>query len=593
MQNSLRIIQYIYRTLPPKLSRLFFGLLLFFVFTGFFELVTLGLLGLLSVSLVNPLALIERPLFTKMLDFLAIPHESADIIIFCCVSIIIAMVIKTVCYSILAYGEGYFSAAFARITGIAFLRQILTATYTWTASPNAAKATTAFGNRQLVGNVIGMNFLRLLGDCIISCIIGIGVVAIAPVGVLFILIAMIIFAMIYIHYIRKAASLTSQQSQNLIIESGAVASAAMTGKKDIKMFNREDMYLHKFDELNTSLEKVEAIRTAQQRVTPFIMETAGFVFLCSYIIYLMLAPNVSPEVLTGTLAIMAGAAWRVLPLLNRIVTIYVIVIQHSLVIIDFFKELAVVGLTPVEAEPVADFCFKDFKRIQVSNVSYEYPSATVPVVKNVFWEIEAGQRIGIIGRSGSGKSTMMALLAGLLTPTQGSILVDGVALDTKNLRNWRQQIGFVDQSPFLPEGTIASVIGFVFKENAVSDVKVRKACEMAYVDFLTDDNKGLDQTLSSGAGNLSGGQKQRIAIARALYRSPQLLLLDEATSALDHAGEKHIKKALREISRDTTIVLIAHRLQTVEECDLIIWMENGVVVEQGKPEIILPRYLAI
>ena len=196
--------------------------------------------------------------------------------------------------------------------------------------------------------------------------------------------------------------------------------------------------------------------------------------------------------------------------------------------------------------------------------------------------------VGFVGESGSGKSTTIDLLLGLIKPDKGQLLIDQTVIDSHNISAWQQHIGFVPQSIFLSEGSIAENIAFGLSAEDINLEKVTKAVRLAHLDALVDSLPlGLDTKVGERGVQLSGGQRQRIGIARALYNDADILVFDEATSALDGITEKVIMDAIQELSGKKTIIMIAHRLKTVANCDIIYFIDKGKVVEQGTYQTLL------
>jgi ATP-binding cassette, subfamily B, bacterial PglK len=204
--------------------------------------------------------------------------------------------------------------------------------------------------------------------------------------------------------------------------------------------------------------------------------------------------------------------------------------------------------------------------------------------------IPRGARVGFVGRTGSGKSTTLDLLMGLLVPTEGEFLVDGQPISGKRVRAWQRSIAHVPQSIYLADTTLAENIAFGVPLATIDMSRVRKAARQAQIaDFIESSPEGYQANVGERGIQLSGGQRQRIGIARALYKQASVLVFDEATSALDNSTEQSVMDAIEGLSGDITILLIAHRLTTVQRCDAIVELEQGRVVAQGTYEQLLER----
>ena len=221
------------------------------------------------------------------------------------------------------------------------------------------------------------------------------------------------------------------------------------------------------------------------------------------------------------------------------------------------------------------------REIHFKGVSFQYPSARKPVLEDFDLTIPKNSAVGIIGQTGSGKSTLVDLLLGLHIPTTGSILIDGTPLESGNRRAWRAGIGYVPQEIYLIDNSISANIAFGIPDADIDRSALRRAASAAKIlDFIeTELADGFETVVGDGGNRLSGGQKQRIGLARALYHQPALLILDEATSALDIETETEVMKAIDALHGSITMVVIAHRLSTVENCDVTIKLGIDKVTE--------------
>ena len=244
---------------------------------------------------------------------------------------------------------------------------------------------------------------------------------------------------------------------------------------------------------------------------------------------------------------------------------------------------------PPLVKPQKPFLMRD--GIRLEEVYFRYQTDQ-PEVAGVEFEIRQGERIGIIGATGSGKSTTVDLLMGLLTPTGGVICVDGEDLHDhdcpERLVAWRSAIAHVPQSIYLADGSIAENIAFGVPRKEIDMSRVQQAASQAQIDgFIESSPDGYESFVGERGIRLSGGQRQRIGIARALYKQASVLIFDEATSALDTSTEQALMEAINLLSKDLTIVMIAHRLSTVQSCDRVIRLVNGSVAAEGPPHKVL------
>ena len=229
------------------------------------------------------------------------------------------------------------------------------------------------------------------------------------------------------------------------------------------------------------------------------------------------------------------------------------------------------------------------KKITLKNIHYNYPNASRTALKDVDLSISAKSTVGLIGKTGSGKTTIVDIILGLLEPQKGTLELDGQVITKKNLKSWQRSIGYVPQHIFLSDDTVEGNIAFGVDPKEINQESIIKASKISNLhEFVIDELPKKYQTKIGERGiRLSGGERQRIGIARALYHNPKVLILDEATSALDNQTEKVVMEAVNNLRKDITIILIAHRLSTVKKCDKIFLLEKGQIKNEGTFEELL------
>lgn len=290
--------------------------------------------------------------------------------------------------------------------------------------------------------------------------------------------------------------------------------------------------------------------------------------------------NADTAKLIPTLGVLALAAVRLMPSINKIVGLY----NTNKFKMPLFNEIyndfmAVKDLKDRDEKKIFAKASENLKfdeKISVKNLSFSYPSKDVLVLNDVSFDIPKGGFVGVVGPSGAGKTTFVDILLGLLPPKSGGIFVDGVDIYS-NLSGWLNNVSYVPQSIYLIDGSIKENIAFGVADKDVDDEKIRRVLEMAELKDVVD---GLPEKENTNVGDrgakLSGGQRQRIGIARALYQDPSVLVLDEATSALDNETEKSITSTILKLKGQITIIAIAHRLTTLENCDFKIKFDKGI-----------------
>jgi ABC-type multidrug transport system fused ATPase/permease subunit len=283
-----------------------------------------------------------------------------------------------------------------------------------------------------------------------------------------------------------------------------------------------------------------------------------------------------------TLGLFGAAAFRLMPSVNRMLAA-VHSLRFGLPVIDTLH--AELKLAVPEAIGRHSSFIPFHARLELEQVTYTYPSVTEPALKDISLAIQRGESVGFIGTSGAGKSTLVDILLGLLTPDSGVVRVDGEDIHHA-LRNWQDQIGYVPQSIFLTDDTLARNVAFGLSNAQIDEVAMWQAIRAAQLDeFVHSLPQGLNTLVGERGVRLSGGQRQRIGISRALYHDPAVLVLDEATSSLDTATEHDVMQAVNALRGRKTIIVVAHRLSTVEHCDRLYRLERGHITGQGNYDV--------
>jgi ABC-type multidrug transport system fused ATPase/permease subunit len=285
------------------------------------------------------------------------------------------------------------------------------------------------------------------------------------------------------------------------------------------------------------------------------------------------------------LGLFATVAFRVLPSVSYTAIAFQRLHANEPVLASLRGHLELEQSRPTPA-PTYTRPFRD--RIRMEGIVYRYAESPTLALRGIDIEIPQGAKVGIIGGSGAGKSTLVDVLLGLLPPTQGRVTVDGVDIHD-DVRGWQWTIGYVPQTIYLADDTIRRNVAFGVPERRIHDDAVRRALEVARLDdFVASLPAGVDTPAGELGSRLSGGQRQRIGIARALYGDPQLLVLDEATSALDVETEREVMEAVDTLHGVKTLVIVAHRLSTVANCDLIYRLDDGRIAQGGTFAEVVP-----
>ena len=350
--------------------------------------------------------------------------------------------------------------------------------------------------------------------------------------------------------------------------------------KELKILGREHFFKDKYFKSSNLYARYNSYSKLIVSIPRMYIET--LVFLLIITLVLLLSRNLSSQDFFPILALFAASAVRLMPSINRIIS--------SINSIKYFSNSLDIVINDIQrAEINNGFIIEKTncptklvlkKELKITLLKYSYPESEETILDSINFGIKKGEIVGFAGTSGSGKTTLVDLIMGILDPTEGQIFIDGSPV-SDNLRSWQANIGYVPQNIFLTDDTITNNVAFAINEKDISIEKVWDALDKAQMKgFVKKLPQGLDTIVGERGVRLSGGERQRIGIARALYHDPEILVFDEATSALDNSTEKEVMKAIYGLRRDKTIILIAHRLSTLEDCDVIYEMKSGRIVNE-------------
>ena len=357
-------------------------------------------------------------------------------------------------------------------------------------------------------------------------------------------------------------------------------SEAFGAAKEIKVGGLEQTFINSFSNSAQILAQTQAISSILSQLPRFFLEAIAFGGTMLIILYMMKLTGSFNNILP-IISLYVFAGYRLIPALQQIYSSFTRLTFVGPSLNKLYHDMN--KLKSVEQNQ-NEGVLKLNKSIVLKNICYDYPNASRTALKDINLIIPVKSTVGLVGTTGSGKTTTVDIILGLLEAQKGTLEIDGKIITKKNLRSWQCSIGYVPQHIYLADDTVEANIAFGLNNEDISQEGVEKAAKIANLhEFIIEELPKKYQTIIGERGvRLSGGQRQRIGIARALYHNPQVLILDEATSALDNKTEKAVMDAVNNLSKNITTILIAHRLKTVENCDIIFKLEKGRLIDQGK-----------
>jgi len=339
--------------------------------------------------------------------------------------------------------------------------------------------------------------------------------------------------------------------------------------KFIKLRSKENEYFRNYESSAKNVARANIISSTLGILPRNFLENFGFSLLIGVVIFITWKMG-SPAMIIPIISMYALALYRMLPAINRMLG-YLNDIAYNNNSLNVVYEIV-----NQETETEGDQKISFNNSIRINSINFKYNTGN-DVIKNADLEILKGESIAVTGESGCGKSTLVDILIGIHKPNSGSIFIDDVKITNENIRSWRNKIGYIPQNIYLFDGTVADNVTFSAQYD---EERLIKSLKMANIWSFLEKNNGINTMVGEGGIQLSGGQKQRIGIARAIYTNPDVLVLDEATSSLDNETEEKIMEEIYEISENKTLIIIAHRLSTVQRCKRKVIIEDGKIFEK-------------
>jgi len=543
------------------------------------QLMLIGmLLEMLGVGMVIPLvALLTRasplPSFPSWANFGEITQEA--LVYGAMAALVLVYLVKNLFLGFLLWSQSTFAYGVQANLSKRLFSSYLHQPYAFHLQQNSAllirNATT---EANLFASHALMQGLQLMAELLVVLGVAILLMLVEPVGTLIVGLTLGIVATLFFRTTRARILLWGEQRQfheGLRLQH---LQQGLGGIKDVILSGRQEVFLSQYDQHNNAASIAARHQEFLKQVPRLGLEWLA-IFGLAVLVMSMMVQGRSLADVAPVIGAFAAAAFRLMPSLNRILG-SIQTLRYMSPVIDTLNEQVHL---PLSGSRKGSMQLTFDRDIRVDNVSFSYQADGIPALQQISLIIEKGRTVGFIGTSGSGKSTLIDIILGLLQPGDGKILVDGQDVRA-NLRAWQAMIGYVPQTIYLTDDTLKRNVAFGVPDDHIDESAVVAAIKAAQLeDFIACLPQGLDTPVGERGVRLSGGQRQRIGIARALYHDPEVLILDEATSALDNKTERGFMDAIDALRGRKTILIVAHRLSTVEQCNQIFQLEHGQLIK--------------
>jgi len=514
--------------------------------------------------------------------------ESEKILFFIGISLIVIVIIKNIYGWYHLHWISLFSARCEVNITNKLMGRVLKSPYSWTITQNSLKIREIIlGHcRNWSANFLHA-ILRIFNDGLFLIFLSSVLIIANPAIGIFITFFGIIIGLTFFLISKPALLKYTVSKRNAAIKSSQICVAAIIGSKEVKMTNAEKRFSEQFLGQIKEFTKSNVCHQKWQQLPRFALEAVGVsIILCVCLISIY--NGISRPEITSILVLYALATIRIIPILSMTITNFNSLVT-SIPLINEIQQMFMDSYT-VENKKNKSELSKNWNTLILRNIRYCYKNSGQYALNRINeLEIKKGYIYGLVGRSGAGKSTLADIIAGLLEPTSGELFTDSNKLNSNNYIEWREQIGYVAQTPFILDASLLENITFSDYSD-INQEHLKQAIKSANLQEIIDSlPEGINTKIGEYGVLLSGGQRQRVAIARALYKQCNIIIFDEATSSLDNISEKEVIDTIISIKEISTIIFIAHRLDTVRNCDEIWVLDEGKIADIGNHEKLLEQ----
>jgi HlyD family secretion protein len=592
--NLIESLKELFLLLTPQQKKNFFILQFLVILSSFFELFGVTLV-VPFMKLIGSLEILhnQKTIFYKIYTFFSFSSDYS-FILFLGVFVILILGLSSF-FSIFTIWKLY---RFANKTGMELAdllyKHYMIRNWLFYVNNNSAELTKQIANEAArVTNLMLQPIMNINAKLVLIFVISLTIILynykVAFIGITFFSISYFVMYKV----VRKKLHINGERISNILTNRYRLLNEGFGGIKDILLTGTNIEYIKKFEKTGEIFANAQSVNITISQAPRYIMEFVTYGSMILLVLYLFNNESNNIQNILPTLTFYALASFKLLPAFQQI---YVAIthIKGNVAAFNVIKEDLKEALN--ESKDIF-LCSSNTRNklsmkrfLKLNNINFKYPNSREFVLQNISMRIEANTLIGIVGHSGSGKSTLVDIILGLIFPNSGEIIVDNKIINKNNVRLWQNNIGYVNQSIFLSEGTIAENIAFGIPADKIDFNKINEAVKLAHLSEMIDKLElGIYTKVGERGVKLSGGQRQRIAIARALYNNPDILIFDEATSALDGITEKIIMDAIHKYKGKKTIIIVAHRLKTIKKCDKIFLLDKGIILDEGKYDELIKK----
>lgn len=597
VKEILHQITYI---LTYKQKRAFYGLFIITLIGSLLEMLGIYVILPFIQAVMSPETLLNSGFTGLMAEILHI-SDSEKMLILMGGLVVSVYILMNVFLIFVEYRQNKFKCDFKKELSVKMLQTYMKRPYTYFINTNSARILK--GVESDVDGVYAIfdNGFRLIAELTTSVFIGIFLVYIDPimaVGILFIAIVTMLIILLGFkgHLVRLG-----HQQRELSMQLGKKAGQAIWGYKEIKVMQRADNFIETYEESAENARKINIsfnfMSALPEKIISVVCISGMIILVC---IRLLMEGDMASFI--PKLAVFAVAAFRIIPAISRIsVRINSILFYRPYLAATYENVIEVreyekqqdkykidnsVDENVVETTLLTRDKYSFKKELKVDNVWWKYDDAENAVLKNLSMTIHKGESVGFIGASGAGKTTLADVILGLMRPQEGQVFIDGIDVYTIP-KQWSRIIGYVPQVVYLTDESIKNNVAFGIPDNEIDEAMIWNALEQAQLKtFVEQLPEKLETRVGERGVKFSGGQRQRVAIARALYCNPEILVLDEATSALDNETEKAVMESIDALQGKKTLIIVAHRLSTIMNCDSVYEIKDGIACKRDKKDIL-------